>query len=403
MHADTSHLARTATEIAWQRFSVPYEYPVAFTRGLFDPANPLLADMLARREPDKRHRALFWIDDGLARVRPDLAAGIEAYAAAHSRRMVLAAPVETVPGGEKIKTELTWIEGIQDRIHGLGIDRHSFVIAVGGGAVLDAVGLAAATAHRGVRHVRVPTTVLSQNDSGVGVKNAVNLKGYKNFVGTFAPPWAVLNDFDFLDALPRRERIAGLAEAVKVALIRDGDFFRWIEANADRLIAFGPAAEEFTIRECARLHMRQIAHGGDPFEAGSARPLDFGHWSAHRLEALTHHHVRHGEAVAIGIALDSRYSVLAGLLPAGEDERIAALLEHLGFRIWHPALTRLDAEGRPAILRGLAEFREHLGGELTVTLLTAIGTGHEVHEIDTGLMLQAADWLRAREGARDGG
>src|SRR5690606_14701321 len=207
--------------------------------------------------------------------------------------------------------------------------------------------------------------------------------------GTFAPPWAVLNDFDFLYALPRRERIAGLAEAVKVALIRDRDFFRWIEVNADRLIAFEPAAEERMIRRSAELHMRQIAHGGDPFEQGSARPLDFGHWSAHRLEALTHHHVRHGEAVAIGIALDSRYSVLAGLLPAGEDERIAALLEHLGFRIWRPGLTRPDADGRPAILQGLREFREHLGGELTVTLLTAIGTGHEVHEIDTALMLEA--------------
>jgi 3-dehydroquinate synthase len=390
--------ATGAAEIAWQRFSVPYDYPVAFTRGLFDPANPLLADMLARREPAKRHRCLVFLDDNLGRARPGLAAAIESYADAHAARMSLAAPVETVPGGEKIKTDLAWIEGIQDQIHRLGIDRHSFVIGIGGGAVLDAVGLAAATAHRGVRHVRLPSTVLAQNDSGVGVKNAVNLKGYKNFVGTFAPPWAVLNDFDLLDSLPRRERIAGLAEAVKVALIRDRAFFEWIEANADRLIAFDSGAEEYMIRRCAELHMRQIAHGGDPFEMGSARPLDFGHWSAHRLEALTHHHVRHGEAVAIGIALDSRYSVLAGLLEPGADERIAALLEHLGFRIWHPALARRDETGRPAMLRGLEEFREHLGGELTVTLLTAVGTGHEVHEIDAGLVTRAADWLRAREG-----
>ena len=399
--AGTAHGTGQA-DIAWQRFSVPFDYPVAFTRGLFAPGNPLLADMLARREPAKRHRCLVFLDDNLARARPGLAAGIEAYAAAHASRMTLAAPVETVPGGEKIKTELAWIEGIQNRIHRLGIDRHSFVVAVGGGAVLDAVGLAAATAHRGVRHVRVPSTTLAQNDSGVGVKNAVNLHGYKNFVGTFAPPWAVLNDFDLLASLPRRERIAGLAEAVKVALIRDRAFFEWIESHADRLVAFEPAAEERMIRECARLHMRQIAQGGDPFEQGSARPLDFGHWVAHRLEALTHHHLRHGEAVAIGIALDSRYSVLAGLLPPGADERIAALLEHLGFRIWHPALTRADEAGRPAVLRGLAEFREHLGGELTVTLLAGIGTGREVHEIDTALMMQAAGWLRAREGARDG-
>lgn len=396
--AETAPATRP-TEIAWQRFSVPFDYPVAFTRGLFAPDNPLLADMLARRETGKRHRCLVYLDGNLARARPGLAAEIEAYAAAHARCMVLAGPVETVPGGEKIKTELAWIEGIQDTIHRLGFDRHSYVVAIGGGAVLDAVGLAAATAHRGVRHVRLPSTVLAQNDSGVGVKNAVNLKGYKNFVGSFAPPWAVLNDFDLLDSLPRRERISGLAEAVKVALIRDRAFFEWLESHADRLVAFERGAEERMIRRCAELHMHQIAHGGDPFEQGSARPLDFGHWAAHRLEALTHHHLRHGEAVAIGIALDSRYSVLAGLLQPGADERIAALLEHLGFRIWHPALTRTDGSGVPAVLQGLREFREHLGGELTVTLLAGIGTGIEVHEIDTGLMMQAAGWLRAREGA----
>ena len=188
------------------------------------------------------------------------------------------------------------------------------MIAVGGGAVLDAVGLVAATTHRGVRLIRVPTTVLAQDDSGVGVKNGVNLYGVKNFCGTFAPPFAVLNDLDLLTPLAERDKIAGMAEAVKVALIRDGDFFAWLERHADDLITFQRPALAAMIRRCAELHMRQIAHGGDPFETGSARPLDYGHWSAHKLESLTKHHLRHGEAVAIGIALDARYSVLAGLL-----------------------------------------------------------------------------------------
>lgn len=397
MNIDKTHRA-PPTAIAWQRFNVEWDYPVAFTRNLLAPENPLLAEMISRREPQKRHRVLVYVDDGLLGAQPGLVSAIELYAKTWAQSIELAGPVETVPGGERIKTDMACVESIQERIHTLGIDRHSFVIAIGGGAMLDAVGLATATAHRGVRHIRVPTTVLAQNDSGVGVKNAVNLKGYKNFIGTFSPPWAVLNDFDFLDALPRRERISGIAEAVKVALIRDGEFFDWIEANAARLTSFEPRAEEHMIRRSAELHMHQIAHGGDPFEMGSARPLDFGHWAAHRLEALTGHRLGHGEAVAIGIALDSRYSVLAGLLPQGEDERIAALLERLGFRIFDPALLAQDSEGRPAILRGLDEFREHLGGELTVTLLTGIGTGHEVHEIDTAHMLHAAEWLRARGG-----
>jgi len=389
--------ADAATTLYWQRFSVSYEYPVAFTRDLFTPENPLLADVVALREPRKRHKCLVYVDDGLARARPGLIPAITSYFDAHAVRMeLLEAPIQ-LPGGEKIKRELTHIEAVQDAIHRLRVDRHSFVIAIGGGAVLDAVGLAAATAHRGVRHIRAPSTVLSQNDSGVGVKNAVNLNGVKNFVGTFAPPWAVLNDFALLDNLPRRDRIAGIAEAIKVALIRDGDFFVWLEANADRLATFEPAAEEQMIRRSAELHMHQIAHGGDPFELGSARPLDFGHWSAHRLEALTHNHVSHGEAVAIGVALDTRYSVLSGKLPEGDDVRVAALLEHLGLRLWHPALLKPDADGAPAILTGLREFQEHLGGALTVTLLRSIGAGVEVHEIDPEWVMQSIGWLRARE------
>jgi 3-dehydroquinate synthase len=381
----------------WQRFSVPYDYPVVFTRGLFQPENPVLVEALSRREPGKRHRAIVFIDGGTLAACPSLAADVKAYFEAHAETMRLLVPAIEVPGGETIKTALTHIEAVQDAIHANSIDRHSYVIAVGGGAMLDAVGLAAATAHRGVRLVRVPTTVLAQNDSGVGVKNAVNLKGLKNYIGTFAPPWAVLSDFDFLSALQRRDRIAGIAEAVKVALIRDGGFFEWLEEHVDELATCTPAVEEEMIRRCAELHMRQIALGGDPFENGSARPLDFGHWSAHKLEAMTRHHIRHGEAVAIGIGLDARYSVLAGLLEPGLDERIAVLLEGLGLRIFHPALVRrLDGE-RLEVLAGLQEFREHLGGELCVTLLGGIGTGVEVNRIEPKLVEASIAWLAARE------
>jgi len=380
--------------VRWQRFVVPFAFPVAFARRALDPANPLLAQMLALREPDKRHRALVFLDAGLLQARPELPAALAGYAEAHADVMALAADPIAMPGGEAVKTELAHIEAMQDAIHRLRIDRHSYVVAIGGGALLDAVGLAAATAHRGVRHIRMPTTVLSQNDSGVGVKNAVNLNGVKNYTGTFAPPWAVLNDFDFLEALPRRERIAGVAEAVKVALIRDGDFFRWIEANVGRLARFERDAEEYMIRRCAELHMRQIGEGGDPFETGSARPLDYGHWSAHKLESLTRHAVRHGEAVAIGVALDARYAVLAGLLAPGMDARVAAVLEGLGFSLWRPALAQRDA-----VLEGLAEFQEHLGGALTITLLGDIGVGVEVDTMDPALVAQAIDWLQAREAA----
>ncbi|MEM9030909.1 MAG: 3-dehydroquinate synthase, partial [Pseudomonadota bacterium] len=282
------------------------------------------------------------------------------------------------------------------------IDRHSYCIAIGGGAMLDAVGLVAATTHRGVRHIRMPTTVLSQNDSGVGVKNAVNQFGQKNFVGTFAPPFAVLNDLDFIIGLPDREKIGGMAEAVKVALIRDQEFFAWLEQNADALATFETDAMAYMIRRCAELHMRQIGQGGDPFETGSARPLDYGHWSAHKLEGMTNYHLRHGEAVAIGIALDARYSVLAGLLDAGEDDRICFLLEHLGFKLWHPVIEKTTADGVLVVLKGLRDFQEHLGGQLTVTLLSDIGVGVEVNDMDDAHIRDAIAWLKNRQSDRAG-
>jgi 3-dehydroquinate synthase len=394
MTADTrSKAAKTATH--WQRFAVPYEFPVVFTEGVFDPENPALRDVLCRLEPAKRHRVVVFVDDALA----SHIEKISAYANRHKDVIELACAPIAMPGGEKVKTELHFVENAQQTLFDLHIDRHSFVIAVGGGALLDAIGLVAATTHRGVRHIRIPTTVLAQNDSGVGVKNGVNLRGVKNFVGTFAPPFAVLNDLRFILTLPERDKVAGMAEAVKVALIRDAEFFGWIERHMDDLATFEPTAMATMIRRCAELHMRQIGQGGDPFESGSARPLDYGHWSAHKLESLTRHHVRHGEAVAIGMALDARYSVLSGLLAPGEEERICALLEFLGFALWHPALVKASASGQWAILEGLDEFREHLGGELTITLLGGIGSGVEVHEMDTRRVRQAMLWLKERAGA----
>jgi 3-dehydroquinate synthase len=237
--------------------------------------------------------------------------------------------------------------------------------------------------------------VLSQNDSGVGVKNGVNLHGSKNFVGTFAPPFAVVNDARFLERLPARDRIAGLAEVIKVALIRDAAFFEAVEGAAGALAALDLDATEEVVRRCAALHLRHIATGGDPFELGSARPLDFGHWAAHKLESMTAHELRHGEAVAIGIVLDSRYGVEAGLLAESAFTRIHALVRRLGLPLWHDALAIRAGGGRLAVLDGLDEFREHLGGELTVTLVRGIGHALEVHAMDAALVEKAIAWMRA--------
>lgn len=389
-----------SSDTSWQRFSVNYEYPVCFTSGLFSPGNPVFRDTLGRLEPQKQHRLIVFVDSGVVAAMPNLLDDISQYVSAHSHQLQLVAAPLSMPSGEQIKSELHYIEQMQKAISDERIDRHSYVIGIGGGAMLDAVGLVAATAHRGIRHVRIPTTVLAQNDSGVGVKNSVNLFGQKNYIGTFAPPFAVLNDYNFIACLPERDKIAGMAEAVKVALIRDAEFYQWLERQADELAVFQRPAMNYMIKRCAQLHMHQIANGGDPFECGSARPLDFGHWSAHRLETLTRYHLRHGEAVAIGIALDARYSVLSGLLESGNEERICFLLEHLGFKLWHPSLETRDSQGNHEVLQGLIDFREHLGGELTITLLTSLGQGVEVHSMDESLVKQSIDWLKLRHISR---
>ncbi|MEM6869205.1 MAG: 3-dehydroquinate synthase, partial [Cyanobacteria bacterium P01_C01_bin.121] len=151
------------------------------------------------------------------------------------------------------------------------------------------------------------------------------------------------------------------------------------------------------VYRCAKHHVEHIGGYGDPFEKGSSRPLDFGHWAAHRLEHITEYRLRHGEAVAIGIALDSTYSYLKGYLAEEDWQRILGTIQTLGFSLYAPELSsHLDDPTHPdSIFRGLSEFREHLGGELTIMLLDAIGHGFEVHEVDFELYKQAITLLQA--------
>jgi 3-dehydroquinate synthase len=376
-----------------QKLAVGFEYAVSFSRGVFDPDHPALLEVLP---PSVRpHRAFVVVDSGVAAAWPDLCGRIAAYAAAHSDRLQLVAPPLVVTGGEACKNDPDAVARLQRRFFELHLDRHAFVIPVGGGALIDMVGYAAATTHRGVRVIRVPTTTLGQADAAVGVKCGVNAYGAKNFLGAFAPPWAVLVDGRFLHTQEPRDRAAGMAEAVKVALVRDAAFFDWIEAHVAALAAHEPDAVDTLVRRSALLHLNHIATAGDPFEQGSARPLDFGHWAAHKLESLSLHALRHGEAVAIGMLLDAHYSVSAGLLDAASFARIAALLERLRLPGWHRTLAA-RSDGRRAVFAGIEEFREHLGGALTVTMLAGIGRGLEIHELRLDRVERAIAWAEDR-------
>jgi 3-dehydroquinate synthase len=371
-------------------------HEVFFTRDAFEMDNSTLADLLKGDKPGKRTKAIVYLDEGILDGNPNLPKLISDYFAANQSSLDLVCAPGFVRGGEEAKNDWNLVEVIWSDLNKYGMCRHSYVIVVGGGAALDLVGFAASTAHRGVRLVRFPTTTLSQGDGGVGVKNGINFFGKKNWVGTFAVPEAVVNDFSFLRTLPDNQKRAGYVEAIKVALIRDRAFFEWIEGRAHELAKFMAQPMEQLIRRSAALHLDHIAGSGDPFERGSARPLDFGHWIAHKLEPMSGFEVGHGDAVAIGLAADVVYCARVGLLKEEAAERVLGLLESLGFEIYHPLLHAKNEQGGSIILNGLEEFREHLGGKLTITLIQALGQGVEVHQMDDEQVLFAIDDLRSR-------
>jgi 3-dehydroquinate synthase len=375
-----------------------YDHRAVFTRDVFAPANDTLARLLTPREPGGRARALVIWDAGLERSLPGFAEKIRAWFAARSGRVSLEAPPVSVPGGEAVKNDFSQLQRVWAEINAAKLCRHSFVVAIGGGAVLDMAGFGAATAHRGIPIVRLPTTSLSQADGGLGVKNGVNYFGKKNWLGSFVVPHAVVNDLAFLDALPPRDRRAGLIEALKVALVRDAAFFEFIAARVAALARFERDAYEAVIRESARQHLEHIAAGGDPFERGSARPLDFGHWAAHKLEQLSEFRVSHGEAVAVGMAIDLIYARRIGLLPEAVAERILGVIRGLGFELFAPVREIRSSSGRQDMLDGLEEFREHLGGRLTIPMIRAPGDRLEVHEMDGAVVKASFDELRTRYG-----
>ena len=373
-------------------FDVRWNHRLLFSSNTLEADNPVLADAIrGGDEESSQHGMIAVIDAGVTNTNPGLASALEDYVKAHHASLPELRAVHITPGGELAKNDPKLVEEILTLINEHRICRRSTVLVIGGGAVLDSGGYAAAIAHRGVRMVRMPTTVLSQADSGVGVKNGINRFGKKIFTGTFTPPDAVVCDTELLKTLDQSEWATGFSEVVKIALLRDAGLFEGMEADAARIRGRDLSIAMHYITQSARLHLEHITRGGDPFELDEARPLDYGHWSAHKLEQMTNFEVRHGDAVSIGIALDSVYAGMIGVESKDSVARTIALLEDLGLPIQHPAMR--DAEN---LLEGLQEFREHLGGKLTITLVTEPGSSIEVNEIDAETMMRAIDELSSR-------
>ncbi|MBQ7189586.1 MAG: 3-dehydroquinate synthase [Kiritimatiellae bacterium] len=384
-----------------EKVAVSFSYPVVFTRSVFDPDNRTLLDTLTKKyATSQKSRALVVVDAGLAKATKGLLQQIEVYFGTHAKRLSLVHPPVTVTGGEATKTGFDELRKVIDLVQETHLDRHGFVVVVGGGAVQDMAGFAASIAHRGLRIVRIPTTVLSQDDAGVGVKNGMDYEGCKNFLGTFAPPFAVINDSEFLKTLNDEAWISGVAEAFKVAIIKDKAFFIGLCKHAAAIRKRDLAVMEQVVYRTAELHLKHIMTSGDPFETGSARPLDFGHWAAHRMESMSGYRLTHGFAVSVGICLDSTYAFLKGLISDEERQAILKGMAECGLPVWSPLLERKDKDGKLVILAGLDQFREHLGGDLCVTLPAPVGARLELHSMDHAVIEEAIAMLKPKSGKR---
>ena len=375
-----------------QSFFVRYEYIVEFTENLFSISNTLLKDHIIgfRGSGILNNRIktgiLVCIDKEVARSHKGLFSIIATYLHQHLFHHVqLIDNPLYLPGGEKCKNDSSKLELVYGAIKKYNICRHSIIIVIGGGSIIDFVGYCATTAHRGIQLIRIPTTFLSQADASIGVKNSINLLNRKNFLGTFSVPLLICNDYSFLITLPEKILIEGMSEAIKVALIKDPIFFEYIERNTQLIRQRDKKIIQYIIYKCAQLHLNHIEKGGDPFEKGISRPLDFGHWAAHKLEQLSGYTLSHGEAVSIGISLDCMYAFLKGFLQKNAVNRILDLFICLNLPIFSSFFLEREKNAL-SLLQGLEEFREHLGGELTILLLSDIGKSFEIHKIESEII-----------------
>lgn len=379
-------------KIIKQSFKINFKYNIFFTKNIFDLNNTLLIKILNKENKTKKNIIIF-IDKNVSKSHINLETDIKNYIHKHKKYINLTCQPIAITGGEKIKNHYNLVKCSYKLLDQYKICRQSFVISIGGGTLQDLIGYIASTAHRGIKLIRMPTTVLSQDDSGVGVKNGINFLNKKNFIGCFATPFAVINDYTFLNSLKKKEFIEGISEAIKVALIKDKNLFTLIEKNTTNIIDRNTLIMEKIIYSCAKLHAEHISKKGDPFETLSSRPLDFGHWSAHKIESLSKYKISHGESVGIGIVLDCTYSYLIKLLDKNSWKRIINTFVNLKLPIYTKELS-IQQNSKQIIFNGLEEFREHLGGKLTITLIKNIGTQLDIHHINVNIYKKAIKLIK---------
>lgn len=351
------------------------DYDVITVGDVFHPENPVLSRSVAAFDGARR---LAVVDATVDRLYGERIRGYFEHHGVEARIV----PVEV---DERRKTMAT-VSGLVDEIDRFGVDRHEPILAIGGGVLLDVVGLTAGLYRRGTAHVRVPTTLVGLVDAGIGVKCGVNHERHKNRLGAYHPPRAVLLDRGLLATLDRRHIANGMAEIVKMALVRDACLF-------DLLVGQGPGLLDTKFQE----HGEQILDravdgmldelGGNLWESTLERLVDFGHAVSPVIEMLALPELLHGEAVAIDMALFTTVSCGRGLIGVDDRNRVLDLLRSMELPVTHELL-------EPTVLRdALVEVSRHRGGRQRLPLPTSIGTARFVDDVTAGELVLAAKEL----------
>ena len=333
-------------------------YDILIGQDLLTAAGPLIAQRLGVR------RAILVTDESVAPLHAaPLEASLTQAGIVHQRIVV--------PRGEQTKS-FVQIERLVDALLSSNVDRSTPIIALGGGVVGDLAGFAAAITLRGLDYVQIPTTLLSQVDSSVGGKTGINTLQGKNLVGSFHQPRLVLADTTTLSTLPRRELLAGYAEVVKYGLINDPGFFAWLEKNGSAVIEGDSQARQEAVLKSCQAKAAIVAE--DERETGRRALLNLGHTFGHALEAEFEYgdELRHGEAVAIGMALAFDLSVRLGHCPAEDAARVRRHLAALGLPTGLETLRQRTVTA-PALLAHMARDKKVVDGAITFVLARGIG------------------------------
>lgn len=293
----------------------------------------------------------------------------------------------TLPDGEQYKSLETFNTIMTFLLEG-SYNRDVVLVALGGGVIGDLVGFAAACYHRGVDFIQVPTTLLSQVDSSVGGKTAVNHPLGKNMIGAFYQPKSVVIDTDCLNTLPGREFAAGMAEVIKYGIIIDSDFFAWLEQHVDKLVALDNPALCYAIARCCQIKADVV--NADEKESGIRALLNLGHTYGHAIEAeMGYGNWLHGEAVASGTMMAAQTSVLRSLMTPQQLERIKMLLVKFNLPTHTP-----ESMSYEHFIKHMMRDKKVLAGQLRLILPTGIGSAEVLGDTDEAIIRQAIEACR---------